>query len=219
MGPIVITRQGFLQDGLTSYGDLYPTLKLKWNEGVNNYMVYATGDIPSVTTVLPGSPISAHRSRRDRCRWRLYLHEPHDRHRIVGRCRLHLQFKNPDTQYQSGIDSTSTGACRSSCRSRFLLVLSAVPISRSPMTSVSRLSRWLPLARGRYRCADWIHFPDRSQSGVSGPEGIWQVRRRQPAIRLEHLADILDLGGCAGHDIDAGQTSSAEIAARDIAFV
>lgn len=219
MGPIVITRQGFLQDGLTSYGDLYPTLKLKWNEGVNNYMVYATGDIPSVTTVLPAR------------QYRLIGHgaidvgggytymNPATGTELSGVAGFTYNLKTPIRNIKAASISTSTGACRSSCRSRFLLVLSAVPISRSPMTSVSRLSRWLPLARGRYRCADWIHFPDRSQSGVSGPEGIWQVRRRQPAIRLEHLADILDLGGCAGHDIDAGQTSSAEIAARDIAFV
>jgi hypothetical protein len=45
-GPLVITRQGFLEDALVSYGDLYPTLKLKWNSGVNNFMVYAAGDIP-----------------------------------------------------------------------------------------------------------------------------------------------------------------------------
>src|ERR1700716_4116813 len=45
-GPIVTTRNGFLEDALVSYGDLYPTLKLKWNNGVNNYMVYAAGDIP-----------------------------------------------------------------------------------------------------------------------------------------------------------------------------
>ena len=25
---------------------IYPTLKLKWNSGVNNFMVYGTGDIP-----------------------------------------------------------------------------------------------------------------------------------------------------------------------------
>src|SRR5450432_3940237 len=28
-GPIVTTRNGFLEDALTSYGDLYPTLRLK----------------------------------------------------------------------------------------------------------------------------------------------------------------------------------------------
>src|SRR5882757_3419438 len=45
-GPIVTTRTGFLEDALTSYGDLYPTFKLKRNNGVNNYMFYAAGDIP-----------------------------------------------------------------------------------------------------------------------------------------------------------------------------
>jgi hypothetical protein len=42
-GPIVTTRNGFLEDALVSYGDLYPTLKLKWNNGVHSYMVYGTG--------------------------------------------------------------------------------------------------------------------------------------------------------------------------------
>ena len=45
-GPIVMTRTGFLEDVLILIGDLYPTFKLKWNSGVNNYMVYAAGDIP-----------------------------------------------------------------------------------------------------------------------------------------------------------------------------
>jgi hypothetical protein len=32
--------------GLTSVGDVIPQVALKWNRGVNNYMVYGTGDIP-----------------------------------------------------------------------------------------------------------------------------------------------------------------------------
>ena len=58
-GPIVTTRMGFLEDALTSYGDLYPTLKLKWNNGVNNFMVYGAGDIPVGDYNPTGSPISA----------------------------------------------------------------------------------------------------------------------------------------------------------------
>ena len=42
-----MTRHGLLEDALVSYADLYPTLKLKWNSGVNNYMVYAAGDVPT----------------------------------------------------------------------------------------------------------------------------------------------------------------------------
>ena len=36
---------GRTQD-LTSYGDVIPQIALKWNVGVNNFMVYGTGDIP-----------------------------------------------------------------------------------------------------------------------------------------------------------------------------
>src|SRR5581483_11609128 len=46
-GPIVATRSGVLSDSLTSYGDVVPTATLRWNKGVNNYMVYVTGDIPA----------------------------------------------------------------------------------------------------------------------------------------------------------------------------
>jgi hypothetical protein len=31
---------------LTSFGDVIPQITLKWNKGVNNFMVYGTGDIP-----------------------------------------------------------------------------------------------------------------------------------------------------------------------------
>jgi hypothetical protein len=50
VGPIVTTRNGLLEDALVSYGDLYPTLKLKWNNGVHNYMIYGAGDIPTGDT-------------------------------------------------------------------------------------------------------------------------------------------------------------------------
>jgi hypothetical protein len=40
------TRMGSISDSLTSVGDLYPMMTLKWNVGVNNYMTYVTGDIP-----------------------------------------------------------------------------------------------------------------------------------------------------------------------------
>ena len=36
-GAAAASRNGFLEDALTSYGDLYPTLKLKWNSGVHDF--------------------------------------------------------------------------------------------------------------------------------------------------------------------------------------
>ncbi|HEY1805078.1 MAG TPA: transporter [Terracidiphilus sp.] len=42
----VITREGGIDDGRDGFSDLYPLATLKWNSGVNNWMIYATGDIP-----------------------------------------------------------------------------------------------------------------------------------------------------------------------------
>jgi len=41
-----VTRQGSIGDTTTGFGDLYPIASLRWNSGVNNFMIYATGDIP-----------------------------------------------------------------------------------------------------------------------------------------------------------------------------
>lgn len=45
-GPLVATRQGSISNSITGFGDLYPQMSLRWNSGVNNWMVYAMGDIP-----------------------------------------------------------------------------------------------------------------------------------------------------------------------------
>lgn len=103
-GPIVTTRTGFLEDALTSYGDLYPTLKLKWNNGINNYMVYAAGDIP----------VGDYRANRlanigighgtiDLGGGYTYFN-PATGNEFSGVAGFTYNFRNPDTQYQSGID-------------------------------------------------------------------------------------------------------------------
>jgi hypothetical protein len=45
-GPMGNTISGTKSQALTSIGDLLPQGSLKWNQGVNNFMVYGTGDIP-----------------------------------------------------------------------------------------------------------------------------------------------------------------------------
>ncbi len=103
-GPIVVTRTGFLEDALTSYGDLYPTLKLKWNSGVNNYMVYAAGDIP-VGDYDPNrlSNIGIGHGAFDLGGGYTYFN-PVTGDEFSGVAGFTYNFKNPDTQYQSGID-------------------------------------------------------------------------------------------------------------------
>jgi hypothetical protein len=44
--PLSITRSVALQQDTTGFTDLIPMFTDRWNAGVNNYMVYITGDIP-----------------------------------------------------------------------------------------------------------------------------------------------------------------------------
>jgi hypothetical protein len=46
LGPIGFANQSNISDRLTSFGDPAPQLSLKWNQGVNNFMVYSRGGIP-----------------------------------------------------------------------------------------------------------------------------------------------------------------------------
>jgi hypothetical protein len=46
LGPIPFTNSIALQQDTMGFGDLIPQFAERWNAGVNNYMVYLTGDIP-----------------------------------------------------------------------------------------------------------------------------------------------------------------------------
>ena len=46
LGPFGFSRFGSRTDDVTAPGDLYPMFNLRWNEGVNNFMTYVTGDLP-----------------------------------------------------------------------------------------------------------------------------------------------------------------------------
>ena len=103
-GPIVATRSGVLQDSLTSYGDVAPTVTLRWNQGVNNYMVYATGDIPVgdySSTRLANLGIG--HGTVDVGGAYTYLN-PATGNEFSATAGFIYNFKNPDTQYRNGID-------------------------------------------------------------------------------------------------------------------
>jgi hypothetical protein len=103
-GPIAATRMGTISDSITSVGDLYPMITLKWHDGVHNWMTYATGDIP----------VGAYDSNRlanlgighgaiDSGGGYTYLN-PMTGHEFSGVAGFTYNFKNTDTQYQNGID-------------------------------------------------------------------------------------------------------------------
>jgi hypothetical protein len=93
-----------INSSVTGFTDLIPQAALKWNSGVNNYMVYATGDVP----------IGAYNSSRlanvgighgafDAGAGYTYFN-PQTGHEFSGVLGFTANFVNPSTQYQNGVD-------------------------------------------------------------------------------------------------------------------
>jgi hypothetical protein len=102
--PIVGTRMGSIGDSLTSVGDLYPMASLKWNAGVHNFMTYVTGDIP-VGAYDPGrlANLGIGHGAVDGGGGYTYFN-PQSEQEFSAVAGLTYNLKNPDTQYQNGID-------------------------------------------------------------------------------------------------------------------
>lgn len=89
---------------VTGFGDIIPQFVLKWNEGVNNYMTYVTGDIP-VGSYDPDrlANLGLGHGVMDGGVGYTYLDPGTGREfSIVGG--LTYNFENPDTDYKNGID-------------------------------------------------------------------------------------------------------------------
>jgi hypothetical protein len=104
LGPLVITRTGSISDSLTSVGDLYPQATLKWNAGVHNFMTYVTGDIP-VGAYDPNrlSNLGLGHAAIDGGGGYTYFN-PAAGQELSAVAGFTYNFRNPDTQYRSGID-------------------------------------------------------------------------------------------------------------------
>jgi hypothetical protein len=103
-GQLWQTRTGSISDSLTSVGDLYPIMSLKWHDGVHNWMVYATGDIP-VGAYNPSrlANLGIGHGAIDGGAGYTYLN-PAAGYEFSGVAGFTYNFKNTDTQYQNGID-------------------------------------------------------------------------------------------------------------------
>jgi hypothetical protein len=89
---------------LTSYGDVIPQFTLKWNMGVNNLMIYGTGDIP-VGDYDPNrlANLGIGHGAIDFGGGYTYFN-PQTGNEFSAVTGLTYSFKNPDTQYQNGLD-------------------------------------------------------------------------------------------------------------------
>ena len=199
-GPLGNTFQGSLQDALVSYGDLYPTLKLKWNQGATTSWCTAPATFPVKTRYDPSRLRQyRHRSRRHQLRRRLYVPEPNDRHRIFRRRRLHVQFQESryaiSKRYRFSFDR---GVSHFMSKQVFVgFVGYAYQQVTNDFGQPAVLGGFRSRVLGIGPRLKGVRFQDWRQFGISGSEGLWRVRRRQSPFGLEHVVDILDLGGGA----------------------
>jgi hypothetical protein len=102
--PFSLVRTDSIGDAVTGFGDLYPQASLKWNLGVNNFMIYITGDIPvgnySSTSL---ANLGRGHGAIDAGGGYTYFN-PATGHEFSAVAGFTDNFKNPTTQYQSGVD-------------------------------------------------------------------------------------------------------------------
>ena len=104
VGGLTATRSGSIDDSRLGVGDLYPQASLRWNQGVNNYMVYVTGDIPVGTydpTRLANFGIG-HGAIDGGVGYTYF--NPQTGHEFSVVTGLTYNSKNTDTDYQNGVD-------------------------------------------------------------------------------------------------------------------
>jgi hypothetical protein len=104
IGNLTATRTGSTSDARGGVADLYPLASLRWNSGVNNFMVYMLGDIP-VGTYDPArlANIGIGHGAIDGGVGYTYLN-PQTGHEFSAVTGLTGNFANPDTHYQNGMD-------------------------------------------------------------------------------------------------------------------
>jgi hypothetical protein len=103
-GPLGNSISGRREDGRAVFGDLIPQATLKWNHGVHNFMVYGTGDIP-VGAYDPArlSNLGIGHGAIDGGGGYTYFN-PQSGNEFSVTTGFTYNFKNPDTNYQNGVD-------------------------------------------------------------------------------------------------------------------
>jgi hypothetical protein len=104
LGPFTAARPIDIDSGVTGFGDMLPQVYLKWNQGVNNFMIYGFGDIP----------VGAYQSTRlanlgighgaaDAGAGYTYF-APATGHEFSAVAGFTYNLENPSTDYQNGVD-------------------------------------------------------------------------------------------------------------------
>jgi hypothetical protein len=104
LGPLSSVRSVNISDSVIGVGDLYPQATLKWNQGANNFMIYARGDIPVGTyDAMRLSNIGIGHGAIDAGAGYTYF-DPQKGHEFSAVAGFTYNLTNPSTNYQNGVD-------------------------------------------------------------------------------------------------------------------
>ncbi len=104
VGPFPFTVGGGRSDTATGNADLAPYFQLKWNQGVNNFMAYITGDIPvGVYNSTSLANLGIGHGAIDAGGGYTYFN-PQTGHEFSAVLGFTYNFINQATQYQNGVD-------------------------------------------------------------------------------------------------------------------
>jgi hypothetical protein len=104
LGPFGFSKFGSRTDDVTATGDLLPMFALRWNEGVNNFMTYMTGDLPvgQYERTSLSNPGIGHYTLDGGVGY-TYLN-PQTGHEFSAVAGLTNNYTNPYTNYRNGVD-------------------------------------------------------------------------------------------------------------------
>ena len=196
IGGFTATRNGSILDERFAFGDLYPMMSLRWNHGVHNFMVYGTGDIP-VGAYDPTrlANLGIGHGAADGGVGYTYFN-PATGHEFSAVTGVTYNFTNESTGYQNGIDwHLDWGA------SQFLtpqVLVGLVGYVYQQLTADRGQAAFLGEFKSRVLAIGpqiGIHISDGPHAGLSQPEGLRRVRRREPVCGLERLDHVFDLAG------------------------
>jgi hypothetical protein len=104
VGPLTATRIGSISDSRVDFGDAFPQANLRWNQGVNNFMIYTFGAIP-VGAYDPTrlANLGIGHGATDNGMGYTYF-DPKNGNELSVTTGVTYNFKNPSTDYQNCLD-------------------------------------------------------------------------------------------------------------------
>ena len=170
-------RSDSVSDTLWGFGEVIPQFSLRWNSGVNNYMTYITGDVP-VGAYDPNhlSNTGIGHGAIDAGGGYTYFN-PQTGHEFSSVLGFTYNLKNPDTQYQNGVDMHLDWGASQFLTKQLQVGLVGYAYKELGCDSGSgdRVGCF-QYASPRHWSADWIYLPGRGKdAGLSQPQGLCRV--------------------------------------------